>query len=110
MLTDTQIRSLKPREKTYRIADHNGLCIEVRPSGSKLWRYRYRFDGKASMLSLGEYPNVSLSEARKARDEAKQLIFNGKILHRSERLKKLKPHLEIKIHFSMLQKNMLRKY
>lgn len=77
MLTDTQIRSLKPREKTYRIADHNGLCIEVRPSGSKLWRYRYRFDGKASMLSLGEYPNVSLSEARKARDEAKQLIFNG---------------------------------
>lgn len=78
MLTDTKIRSLKPREKPYRIADHNGLCIEIRQSGSKLWRYRYRFDGKASMLSLGEYPTVSLSDARKARDEARALLSDGK--------------------------------
>lgn len=78
MLTDTKIRSLKPREKTYRIADHNGLCIEIRPSGTKLWRYRYRFDGKATMLSLGEYPHVGLADARKARDEAKILLSDGK--------------------------------
>ncbi|MDD2945614.1 MAG: integrase arm-type DNA-binding domain-containing protein [Acinetobacter sp.] len=78
MLTDTKIRSLKPREKSYRVADHNGLCIEIRQSGTKLWCYRYRFDGKASMLSLGEYPAVSLSDARKARDEARALLSDGK--------------------------------
>ena len=77
MLTDTKIKSLKPREKAYRIADHNGLCIEVRPSGTKLWRYRYRFNGKASMLSLGEYPLVGLADARKARDQAKILLDDG---------------------------------
>lgn len=78
MLTDTKIKSLKPRDKAYRIADHNGLCIEIRPTGTKLWRYRYRFENKASMLSLGEYPRVSLAEARKNRDEAKALLSEGK--------------------------------
>ena len=77
MLTDTKIKSLKPREKAYRIADHNGLCIEIRPSGTKLWRYRYRFNSKASMLSLGEYPLVGLADARKARDQAKILLDDG---------------------------------
>lgn len=78
MLTDTKIKSLKPRDKAYRIADHNGLCIEIRPTGTKLWRYRYRFENKASMLSLGEYPRVSLAEARKNRDDAKALLSEGK--------------------------------
>ncbi|SPL72464.1 tyrosine-type recombinase/integrase [Acinetobacter stercoris] len=77
MLTDTKIKSLKPRDKIYRVADHNGLCIEIRHNGTKLWRYRYRFNGKASMLSLGEYPLVGLADARKARDQAKLLIEDG---------------------------------
>ncbi|MFH4117801.1 Arm DNA-binding domain-containing protein, partial [Acinetobacter baumannii] len=42
MLNDLKIKRLKPREELYRMADHSGLCIEVRPSGSKFWRYRYR--------------------------------------------------------------------
>ncbi len=46
------------------MADTNGLCIEVRPSGSKLWRYRYRHAGKASMAALGEYPLMTLAEVR----------------------------------------------
>ncbi|AXQ22421.1 DUF4102 domain-containing protein [Acinetobacter wuhouensis] len=77
MLTDTKIKSLKPRDKAYRVADHNGLCIEIRPSGTKLWRYRYRFNDKASMLSLGEYPLVGLADARKARDQARLLLDKG---------------------------------
>ncbi|MFW1859213.1 tyrosine-type recombinase/integrase [Acinetobacter defluvii] len=77
MLTDTKIKSLKPRDKTYRVADYNGLCIEIRPSGTKLWRYRYRFNTKASMLGLGEYPSVGLADARKARDQAKLLLADG---------------------------------
>lgn len=74
MLNDTKIKQLKPAEKMYRIADHSGLCIEVRPNGSKLWRFRYRFLGKASMLSLGEYPIVSLAAARQKVLEQKALL------------------------------------
>ena len=74
MLNDTKIRQMKPSEKMYRIADHSGLCIEVRPNGSKLWRFRYRFLGKASMLSLGEYPVVSLAAARQKVLEKKALL------------------------------------
>lgn len=77
MLTDVKIRTLKPRANIYRIADANGLCLEVRPSGSKLWRYRYRYAGKASMLPLGEYPATSLAEARAERDKARALVKGG---------------------------------
>lgn len=76
-LTDTKIKKAKTRAKIYRIADGKGLCIEVRPNGSKLWRYRYRMDGKASMLSLGAYPAVTLEDARRARREARELVKEG---------------------------------
>lgn len=61
MLTDTKLRSLKRKDAVFRVADTNGLCIEVRPAGSKIWRYRYRYAGKANMLTIGEYPAVSLA-------------------------------------------------
>ena len=77
MLTDTKLRSLKPRANVYRVADANGLCIEVRPSGAKLWRYRYRLNGKASMASLGEYPLVPLVDARERRDAARKTLAAG---------------------------------
>lgn len=74
MLNDSKIKQLKPRDKMYRMADHSGLCIEVRPNGSKHWRFRYRFLGKASMLSLGEYPIVSLATARQKTIDQKTLL------------------------------------
>ncbi|MEO8748291.1 MAG: integrase arm-type DNA-binding domain-containing protein [Rhodanobacter sp.] len=77
MLTDTKLRSLKPRESVYRVADANGLCIEVRPTGTKLWRYRYRYTGKARMLGLGEYPSVTLLDARNKRNEARAGLAAG---------------------------------
>lgn len=77
MLTDTKLRSLKPKAALYRVADSNGLCIEVSPSGSRLWRFRFRFNGKASMLALGEYPLVSLVTARRLRDEARETLAAG---------------------------------
>lgn len=64
MLNNLKIKQLKPKEKLYRIADHSGLCIEIRPSGGKFWRYRYRFLGKAKMLTIGQYPEISLAYAR----------------------------------------------
>ncbi|GFZ87145.1 tyrosine-type recombinase/integrase [Dyella caseinilytica] len=77
MLTDAKLRALKPRDKVYRIADTNGLCIEVRPTGAKLWRYRYRHAGKASMAALGEYPGMPLAKARAERDKARSLVKRG---------------------------------
>jgi hypothetical protein len=59
------------------MADEKGLCIEVRPNGSKLWRYRYRLDGKASMFSLGAYPAVSLDDARADRANCRELVKAG---------------------------------
>lgn len=77
MLTDKGIRALKPRETLYRVADSAGLCIEVASTGSKLWRYRYRFAGRAKMLSLGAWPEVSLAEARERRNDARKLVTQG---------------------------------
>lgn len=64
MLNDLKIKQLKAKEKLYRIADHSGLCIEVRPTGKKFWRFRYRFLNKPQMLTIGQYPEISLSYAR----------------------------------------------
>ena len=77
MLTDTKIKNLKAKPTAYRVADANGLCIEVRPSASRVWRYRYRHLGKASITTLGEYPHMSLAEARFARDKARALLSGG---------------------------------
>ncbi len=77
MLTDTKLRSLKPQGKVYRLADANGLCVEVRPSGARIWRYRYRFAGKANMLTIGDYPAVSLAEARAERDKVRTQLKKG---------------------------------
>lgn len=77
MLTDTKLRTLKPRTGAYRLADTNGLCIEVRPSGAKVWRYRYRHAGKASIITMAEYPAMSLGEARAERDRLRALVKGG---------------------------------
>lgn len=76
-LSDTTIRTAKPKEKLYRLTDANGLCLEVTPTGSKLWRYRYRFNGSAKMLALGSYSVVTLLKARQMRDESRQLLIDG---------------------------------
>lgn len=77
MLTDTKIRAQKPRERAYRIADAQGLCLEVRPSSAKVWRYRYRHAGQASMITLGEYPTMGLADARAERDRLRALVRSG---------------------------------
>ncbi|MCM0083963.1 integrase arm-type DNA-binding domain-containing protein [Geomonas sp. Red32] len=75
-LSDTQVRNAKPKEKEHKLMDGYGLFLLVTPTGGKLWRLDYRFDGKRKTLALGTYPAVSLSDARKRRDEAKALLAN----------------------------------
>jgi integrase len=76
-LSDTQVRGVKPSSKPFRLTDGGGLYLEVSPAGGKLWRLRYRFNGKGKLLALGKYPDVGLKEARERRDEAKKLLANG---------------------------------
>lgn len=76
-LTDIKIRQAKAIEKPLKLADANGLYLEVKPSGAKLWRYRYRIAGKENLYAIGDYPTITLAEARKARDEARELIKKG---------------------------------
>ncbi|MBB4196688.1 integrase [Rhodoblastus sphagnicola] len=76
-LTDIEIKSAKGRDKPYKLADGGWLYLVVNPSGSKLWRMAYRFDGKERLLSLGAYPLVSLKDARAKRDEAKAALLAG---------------------------------
>ncbi|MEY4631063.1 MAG: hypothetical protein RIQ81_1183 [Pseudomonadota bacterium] len=77
-LTDQQIRALRPDPaKTLKVFDSGGLYLEMTPSGSKRWRFKYRFEGKEKLISLGLYPLVSLKESRHQRDDAKRLLMNG---------------------------------
>lgn len=76
-LTDVRIRQSKPKEKPFRLADGGGLMIEIRPNGSKLWRYAYRIGGKPNLCALGAYPEVSLQDARAAHAEARALVADG---------------------------------
>ncbi|HDL7361905.1 tyrosine-type recombinase/integrase [Yersinia enterocolitica] len=76
-LTEIKVRNTKPTEKSVKLTDGNGMHLLIQPNGSKYWRLQYRFSGKQKMLALGVYPEVSLSEARRRRDEARQLIANS---------------------------------
>lgn len=89
-LTDLSIKNLKPGKKLYRVADGGGLCLEITPAGGKLWRWRYYFSGKPQMLALGKYPALSLAEARRRRDDAREMVENGKHPTREKKARQLR--------------------
>ena len=76
-LSDMAIKKAKPREKIYTLKDADGLYLEIKPSGKKYWRLRYWIDSKENRLSLGEYPLISLAEARSRRDDKRRMIKDG---------------------------------
>jgi integrase len=76
-LTDTRLRAFKPADKAYKKTDTGGLYVLVSPNGSKLWRLNYRFGGLRKTAAFGIYPDVSLVEARDARDNAKRILRQG---------------------------------
>jgi len=78
MLTVTKLDKLRPKPAPYRIADGQGLSIEVNPGGAKTWVYRYRLNGRQAPVRLGRYPAISLAEAREKRLEAEKLVAHGK--------------------------------
>ena len=76
-LTALKIKNAKPKQKPYRLSDGEGLVLEVTPQGSKRWRFRYTFDGKEKLISMGIYPEVDLKTARDRRYLARKQVADG---------------------------------
>lgn len=76
-LTDAKVKSFKPKDKQYKKSDSLGLYLLVHPNGSKYWRLKYKLYGKEKVYSIGTYPQITLTEAREARDNAKKQIKKG---------------------------------
>jgi len=88
-LTDAACRAAKPTSSLRKLSDMGGLQLWISPSGSRLWRFAYRFGGKQKLLAIGVYPEVSLIKARQARDDAKQLLGEGRDPSAAKKLAKL---------------------
>jgi integrase len=76
-LTDAHARNAKPRARPYKLPDGGGLHLLITPTGSKLWRFRYRLGTVENMFAVGEYPLLGLHQAREARDAARRLVKEG---------------------------------
>ena len=108
-LTDFAIRNAKGREKPYKMGDTLGLFLLVQPTGGRLWRLKYRVDGKEKKLGLGTYPEVSLSDARKRRDDARELVAAGKDPSREKQRDKTRAKLEADNTFSSISDEFCKK-
>lgn len=101
-LTDITVRNAKPRTKPYKLADGGGLYLQIQPSGGKLWRQKYRVDGREKKLSIGPYPDVGLGEARKRRDAAREQLAMGKDPSREKQKEQLRAQTLAACTFSLV--------
>ncbi len=76
-LTDTEIRRSKPVDAPYKLSDAHGLYLLVKPNGGRLWRWKYRVEGKEKLMALGTYPELSLADARERHAKARKQLANG---------------------------------
>ncbi|MDR7095645.1 tyrosine-type recombinase/integrase [Hydrogenophaga laconesensis] len=103
-LTDTAVRISKPKETLYKLSDGRGLQLHVTPSGSKLWRWAYRFDGKQKLMALGTYPDVSLAQARDKVDGARKMLAAGTDPMARRKAEKIARRLAIEDTFAAVAK------
>jgi integrase len=76
-LSDMKVQKAKSKDKNVTLFDGGGLFLLVTPSGGKLWRFKYRYNGKEKLLAFGSYPEISLFDARRSRDDARRLLANN---------------------------------
>jgi integrase len=104
MLTDKAIRAAKAAERQYKLSDEKGLFLLVTPAGGRLWRLKYRVNGKEKSLTLGAYPEVTLADARSARDAARQRIASGGDPAREKKLAKIQKVSSSELTFEAVSK------
>jgi len=90
MLNDIRCRNAKPQDKPYKLTDGKGLYLEVKPTGVKAWRYRFKLSDKESVFAIGDYPAITLVDARKKREEARALVKKGINPAHNRQLEKIK--------------------
>ena len=88
LLTDLKVRSAKSTDRDWKLSDGGGLFLLVKPTGGKLWRWKYRLQGKENLFAIGGFPQVSLAEARAAREKARALVKQG--IHPSHERRQVK--------------------
>jgi integrase len=93
-LTDVAIRNTKPAARAIKLADGGGMFLLVTPAGGKLWRLKYRVDGREKLLAIGAYPEIGLGEARRRREEARELIALGKDPSREKQREKVRARIQ----------------
>ena len=76
-LTEIQIRKAKPTDKPVKLSDGKGLYLLLTPTGSKLWRWKYRVDGKEKLMTLGAYPDMPLAQARMRHEDERRVLLAG---------------------------------
>lgn len=104
-LSDVTLRRVKATDKPQKFADGGGLYLYVAPTGGKLWRMDYRFEGKRKTLSFGAYPAVGLKDARARREEAKGQIAAGIDPEPTKRPPKKPPGQIPTVHLRSLREN-----
>lgn len=108
-LTDTALRNAKPKDRAYKLFDSAGLHVLVTPSGSRLWRMKYRYRGKEKLLSFGPYPLVSLKLARERRDEARLMLLGDRDPSEEKKLARLEKDRERAVTFGSVADEYLDK-
>ncbi len=93
-LTDVAIRNAKPGPKAIKLADGGGMFLLITPAGGKLWRLKYRINGREKLLAIGAYPEIGLGEARRRREEARELIALGKDPSREKQREKVRARIQ----------------
>lgn len=107
MLTDARCRSAKPMEKLYRLNDYKGLYLEIKPSGVKAWRYRFKLGGKESLFALGDYPSVGLADAREKCEDARKLVRLGVSPVQNRQFEKIRREMDSANTFEAVAKEWL---
>ena len=108
-LTDLAIRNAKPKDKPYKVADTQGLYLLVNPTGSKLWRVKYRINGTERKLAIGAYPSITLAEARTARDEARKQVAHAIDPNAAKRQAKVEASIRAGNTFSIVAEDLIQK-
>lgn len=78
MLKPLQVTRAKARQKPYKLTDTKGLHLYVSPTGARSWRYAFRFGGRAQLLSIGLFPDISLKRARLLHADARRQLAEGR--------------------------------
>ena len=109
-LTDTFLRGVKATGKVQKYSDGGGLYLYVSPTGGKLWRMGYRFNGQQKTLSFGAYPAVSLKDARAKREEAKEQLAKGIDPGEHKKAVKAATHAESENTYEIIAREWFAKY